>query len=122
MCYPYTSTDVRPHTQSLLPHVTEKQFDEGVNFELRRKAFDNKSGLYPYIKFHFPLYLEKIEERVSEGGYHQNTNSNDTEGQILCKRHKDCETGCRNIHGDPKNPIENQTHESCSHELIPGVI
>ena len=33
MCYHYTSTDKRH--QSLLAHVTEKQFDEGVNFELR---------------------------------------------------------------------------------------
>ena len=47
MCYRYTSTDMRP--ESLLPHVTEKQFDEGVNFELRKKAFDDKSGLYNYI-------------------------------------------------------------------------
>ena len=52
MCYHYTSTDMRP--QSLLPHVTEKQFDEGANFELRKKAFDDKSGLYTYASFHPP--------------------------------------------------------------------
>ena len=40
MCYHYTSTDMRPH--SLFPHITRKQFDEGVNFELRKKAFDDK--------------------------------------------------------------------------------
>ena len=79
MCYHYTSTDMRP--QSLLPHVTGKQFDEGVNFELRKKAFDDKSGLYTYIPFQFPLYLKKIEEHMSEGGYNRSTNSNDTEGQ-----------------------------------------
>ena len=33
MCYYYTSTDMKP--QSLLAHVTEKKFDEGVNFEMR---------------------------------------------------------------------------------------
>ena len=33
MCYHYTSTDIRP--QRLPAHVTEKKFDEGVNFELR---------------------------------------------------------------------------------------
>ena len=27
------------------------------------------------------MYLEKREERVSEGGYHRSTNGNDTEGQ-----------------------------------------
>ena len=64
--------------QSLLPHVTEKQFDEGVNFEMRKKAFE--SGLYTYISFHF-LYLEKIEERLSEAGYHRSTDSYGTEGQ-----------------------------------------
>ena len=73
MCYRYTSTDMRP--QSLLPRVKRKQFDEGVNFELRKKAFDDKSGLYTYISFHFPQYLEKIEGRVSEGGYHRSTNN-----------------------------------------------
>ena len=39
-----------------------------VNFELGKKAFDDKSGLYTYISFHPPPHvLEKIEERVSEG-------------------------------------------------------
>ena len=42
--------------------------------------------------------------------------------KIRFKRHKDCELGCRNIHSDPQNPIESETHESYSHELIPGVI
>ena len=43
-------------------------------------------------------------------------------GKISFKRHKDCETSCRNIHSDPENPLESQTHESYSHDLIPGVI
>ena len=43
-------------------------------------------------------------------------------GKIRFNRHKDCKTGCRNIHSDPENPIESQTRESYSHELIPGVI
>ena len=43
-------------------------------------------------------------------------------GIIHFKRYKDCETGCINIHSDPENPIESQTHESYSYESIPGVI
>ena len=38
-------------------------------------------GYTPIYNFISPLYLEKIEERASEGGYQQSTNSNDTEGQ-----------------------------------------
>ena len=43
-------------------------------------------------------------------------------GIIHFKRYKDCETGYINIHSDPENPIVSQTHESYSHESIPGVI
>ena len=48
------------------PPCHGKKFDKGVNFELRKKAFDDKSGLYTYTSFHVSLYLEKREERVSE--------------------------------------------------------
>ena len=56
MCYHYTSTYMGP--QRLHLHVAEKQFDEGVNFELRNKAFDDKFGLY-YMSFNFsPVFGE----------------------------------------------------------------
>ena len=116
MCYHYTSTDMRP--QSLLPHVMEKQLDESVNFELRKKSFDDKSGLYTFISFHFPLCLEKIEEQGSEGGYHRSTNSNDTEGQNSFQ--KTINSGCSSVlrfvvfekkkHGRPYSPVAAMPH------------
>ena len=40
---------------------TGKQFDDGVYFELRKKAFDDKFGLYTYISFNFsPVFGEDI--------------------------------------------------------------
>ena len=46
-------------SQRLHLHVAEKQFDEGVNFEQRKKAFDDKLGLYTYILFNFsPVFVE----------------------------------------------------------------
>ena len=120
MCYHYTSTYMGP--QRLHLHVAEKQFDEGVNFELRKKALDYKFGYTPIYHLISPLYLEKIKGRVREEWYHRSTNNNGTEGQNSFKRHKDCETGCRNVYSEPENPIESQTQENYGHELIPGVI
>ena len=105
-------------------HLCVTKFDEGLNFELGKKAFDDKSGLYTYISFHIPppMYLEKIEEHVSEGDTIEVLIAMTQRDKIRFKRHEDCETGCRNIHSDPENLMESQTHESYSHELIPGVI
>ena len=51
-------------------------------------------------------------ERVSEVDTIQVLIVMTQRGKIRFKRHKDCETGCRNIHSDPENLIESQTHES----------
>ena len=62
-------------------------------------------GHTPIYHFISPLYLEKIEKRVSEGGTIKVLIVMTQRGKICFKRHKDCETGCINIHSDPENPI-----------------
>ena len=54
---------------------------KALTLNRERKHSMISSGYTPIYNLISPLYLEKIEERVNEGGYHRSTNSNGTEGQ-----------------------------------------